>query len=46
MITMLGNTIVSATFDAEEQPAIQQEPVVEEDKPFRRRGRPRKNPVG
>lgn len=46
MITMLGNTIVSATFDAEEQPATQQEPVVEEDKPFRRRGRPRKNPVG
>jgi len=58
MITLLGNPLVTARFEPavvvgnpnpitfDEMPAIAEEPQVEEDKPVRRRGRPRKNPVG
>lgn len=51
MITILGNHIEAARFEPEPEPEsasapeTQQEPAVEEAKPFRRRGRPRKNPV-
>lgn len=45
MITLLGNHIETARFESDEQPETQQESAVEEAKPFRRRGRPRKNAV-
>ena len=43
MITLLGNTIERTPLEAAEPQDAPKEPAVEEAKPFRRRGRPRKD---
>lgn len=43
MITLLGNTIERPLIELVEPQGAQKEPAVEEAKPFRRRGRPRKD---